>query len=90
MTLFEERPLCDYDAFPGWWCSRLKDHDGPCALRPITPPRHRSRRKRDQLRRWWHNLQCALTEHKWEHQGRDTWTVICSRCGERYYLAEAR
>jgi hypothetical protein len=24
---------CDR-ALPSWWCSRAKDHDGPCALRP--------------------------------------------------------
>lgn len=29
---------CNYDQPEGWWCSRDRDHDGPCALRPTGPP----------------------------------------------------
>lgn len=25
--------MCDYNAFPGYWCSREHNHEGPCALR---------------------------------------------------------
>lgn len=25
---------CDYDMKPDWWCSRERNHLGPCALRP--------------------------------------------------------
>lgn len=26
---------CDYRFKRGWWCSRDRGHDGPCALRPV-------------------------------------------------------
>ncbi len=26
---------CDYRMKRGWWCSRDRGHDGPCALRPV-------------------------------------------------------
>lgn len=36
----------------------------------------------------WDNIKCYLWEHDWVYQGANTWTVICSRCGEKYYLAK--
>lgn len=56
---------CQYDAFPGWWCSREVDHDGPCALRreyPSVPGPWWERKIGD----WSGNLLAWLGRRAWD------------------------
>lgn len=43
---------CDYNFKYGWWCSREKKHDGPCALRP----------------KWWNLTRFAREYRKFERE----------------------